>query len=39
MRASADYRMLVAKNLLGKFWMETTGSVADVNTALYGRPA
>ena len=39
MRASADYRMLVAKNLLRKFWMETTGSVGDVNTALYGRPA
>jgi len=39
MRASADYRMLVARNLLGKFWMETTGQAGDLNTALYGRPA
>jgi len=26
MRASANYRMMVAQNLLRKFWLETTGS-------------
>jgi xanthine dehydrogenase small subunit len=28
MRASAAYRMLVAKNLLRRFWLETAGDVA-----------
>jgi xanthine dehydrogenase small subunit len=29
-RATADYRMLAAKNLLTRFWLETSGAVAQV---------
>ena len=29
-RATADYRMLAAKNLLTRFWLETSGEVAQV---------
>ena len=30
MRASAEYRMLAAKNLLKRFWLETSGTKAPV---------
>ena len=36
MRASADYRMLVAKNLLRKFWMETTNPGVGIDVVSYG---
>jgi xanthine dehydrogenase small subunit len=36
MRASADYRMLVAKNLLRKFWMETTNPDVGLDVVSYG---
>ncbi len=36
MRASADYRMLVAKNLLRKFWMETTNPGVGLDVVSYG---
>ncbi len=39
MRGSGAYRMLVARNLVRKFWMESTGQGGDMNLALYGRPA
>jgi xanthine dehydrogenase small subunit len=38
-RASGAYRMLVARNLVRKFWMETTGQGGDMSLALHGRPA
>jgi xanthine dehydrogenase small subunit len=33
MRASAEYRMLVAKNLLRRFYLETTGTAAPVQVS------
>ena len=36
-RASADYRMMAAGNLLRKFWLETTRQGDHANVALYGR--
>jgi xanthine dehydrogenase small subunit len=33
MRASAEYRMLVAKNLLRRFYLETTGATAPVQVS------
>jgi xanthine dehydrogenase small subunit len=36
-RASADYRMTMAGNLLRKFWLETTRHGDHANVALYGR--
>ena len=35
MRATADYRALVAKNLLLRFYMETTSSEAPVQVSRY----
>ena len=35
MRASADYRMLVAKNLLMRFYLESTGTTAPVRVSRY----
>jgi xanthine dehydrogenase small subunit len=35
MRASADYRMLVAKNLLRRFFLETTGTEKPVTVKRY----
>ena len=37
MRASDDYRMLVAKNLLRKFWIETAEGDGSLNVATFGR--
>ena len=39
MRGSGAYRMLVARNLVRRFWMETTGQGGDMNLAFYGRRA
>ena len=36
MRASRDYRLKVAKNLLYKFYLETTGGAADTRVVAYG---
>ena len=33
MRATAEYRMLVAKNLLRRFYLETTGTKAPVQVS------
>ena len=35
MRASADYRMLVAKNLLMRFYLESTGTTAPISVSRY----
>ncbi len=35
MRATAEYRALVAKNLLLRFYMETTSSEAPVQVSRY----
>jgi len=37
MRASAAYRLLVAKNLLLRFYLESAGAVADTQVLSYGR--
>ncbi len=37
MRASGRYRELVARNLLHRFWLETSGGHAPETLALYGR--
>ena len=36
MRASSDYRLKVAKNLLYKFYLETTGGAAETRVVGYG---
>jgi len=35
MRASADYRMLASKNLLVRFFLETSGRTAPVQVGRY----
>ncbi len=35
MRASAEYRMLAAQNLLKRFWLETTGAAGPVQISRY----
>ena len=35
MRASAEYRMLAAKNLLKRFYLETTGTKAPIQVRRY----
>src|SRR5690606_662098 len=35
MRASAEYRMLVAKNLLMRFYLESTGTTAPIRVSRY----
>ncbi len=37
MRAGADYRRLVAQNLLRKFWLETAGGAGPLDLASFGR--
>jgi xanthine dehydrogenase small subunit len=36
MRASRDYRLKVAKNLLYKFYLETTGAAGETRVVGYG---